>query len=70
MIVVLKRILVAVSLSLSLLAVTTSAVKVGDVIPADVDLHFGFPPENINLSQRIAKKKIILVGLPGAFTPT
>jgi len=47
-----------------------SAVKVGDDIPKDVDLHFGFPPEKINLAQRVAGKKVILVGLPGAFTPT
>lgn len=46
------------------------AVKVGDKIPTDVDLHFGFPPESINLSQRIQNKKVIMVGLPGAFTPT
>lgn len=46
------------------------AVKVGDKIPTDIDLHFGFPPENVNLSQRIAGKKVIIMGLPGAFTPT
>jgi peroxiredoxin len=64
-----KTLLAAVALSL-LLATAVSAVKVGDTIPQDVDLHFGFPPENINLSARFAGKKVILVGLPGAFTPT
>ena len=47
-----------------------SAVKVGDEIPKGVDLHFGFPPEKISLAERVAGKKVILVGLPGAFTPT
>lgn len=62
--VVLKALLLVALLALA------AAVKVGDKIPSDVDLHFGFPPENISLSQRIADKKVILVGLPGAFTPT
>jgi peroxiredoxin len=57
-------------LSTALLAVSATAVKVGDRIPTDVDLHFGFPPEYINLSARMQGKKTILVGLPGAFTPT
>ena len=65
--VVLKALLVVAFLAL---ATVVDAVKVGDKIPSDVDLHFGFPPENISLSKRIAGKKVILVGLPGAFTPT
>jgi len=37
----------------------------------DVTLDLGFGnPGNINLVERCADKKIILVGLPGAFTPT
>ena len=60
----------ALATTLALLGHDASAVKVGDIIPADVSLHFGFPPEDINLHDRIAKKKVILVGLPGAFTPT
>lgn len=35
-----------------------------------VDLHHGFPPEKIDLANYSANKSIILVGLPGAFTPT
>lgn len=58
-------------LATALLALSpAAAVEVGDKIATDVDLHFGFPPESINLSQRIKNKKVILVGLPGAFTPT
>ena len=62
-----KNVLAAVAM---LLATAVSAVEVGDTIPKDVNVHFGFPPESINLSSRIAGKKVILVGLPGAFTPT
>jgi hypothetical protein len=43
--------------------------KVGDQVP-NVDLHFGFPPEKINLPERCEGNKVILVSLPGAFTPT
>ena len=58
----------AVAASLALLA-GASAVNVGDRLPA-VDLHLGFPPEMVNLAERAKGKSIILVGLPGAFTPT
>ena len=47
-----------------------SQVAVGDDIPADITLDFGFPPEKINLAERCAGKKIILLGLPGVYTPT
>lgn len=46
-----------------------NAVKVGDIFPS-VSLDYGFPPEKIDLSTRLASKKVIVVGLPGAFTPT
>ena len=49
---------------------TTRAVQVGDVIPADIALHQGFPPQVIPLADRLAGKKVILVGLPGAFVST
>lgn len=52
------------------LAPGSNAIKVGESIPDNVDLHYGFPPEKINLKERMAGKNIILVGLPGAFTPT
>jgi len=51
------------------LALGASAINVGDRVPS-VDLHFGFPPEKINLADRAKGKNVILVGLPGAFTPT
>jgi peroxiredoxin len=33
-------------------------------------LHVGFPPDGVNMAQRTKGKKTIIVGLPGAFTPT
>jgi peroxiredoxin len=45
------------------------AVKVGDMIP-DVSLDSGFPPEKVNLREFTKGKRVVLVGLPGAFTPT
>ena len=62
----LKSLLLGV-ISLTLMA---DAIEVGDSIPSDVELHLGFPPERINVSERVAGKNVILVGLPGAFTPT
>lgn len=46
-----------------------TGVVVGDSIPA-VELHKGFPPEKVSLAEHCKGKKIILIGLPGAFTPT
>ena len=57
-------------LSVSNVRTIAAAIQVGDDIPAGAHLHFGFPPEKINLKDRVAGKKVILVGLPGAFTPT
>lgn len=44
-------------------------VKVGDAIP-NVSLDKGFPPEKVSLPEFCKGKKVVLVGLPGAFTPT
>jgi len=44
-------------------------VVVGDSVPS-VDLHKGFPPEKVSLTEFCKGKKVVLVGLPGAFTPT
>lgn len=53
-----------------LLAVGARAlIKVGDTLP-DVTLDLGFPPEKVNVLERAKGKNIILMGLPGAFTPT
>jgi peroxiredoxin len=44
-------------------------VKIGDAIP-EVELDKGFPPEKVALKDFCQGKKVVLVGLPGAFTPT
>ena len=41
----------------------------GDKMP-DVTLDKGFPPKKMPLSEIIGGKKVVMVGLPGAFTPT
>jgi 2-Cys peroxiredoxin 5 len=53
-----------------LIALAVAAtIKVGDKIPS-VKLHHGFPPELVDISERTSSRKVVLVGLPGAFTPT
>ena len=46
-----------------------ASIGLGEKVP-DVTLDYGFPPEKVALGQRLAGKKVILLGLPGAFTPT
>jgi hypothetical protein len=68
---VVKRIAVVVAIQvLGLFVGCGYAVKVGDTLPASIELHYNFPPEKINLLERLKGKNAILVGLPGAFTPT
>lgn len=43
--------------------------SVGDSLPS-VELHQGFPPKKYNLADFAKGKSIVIVGLPGAFTPT
>lgn len=42
---------------------------VGDRVP-DVSLDIDFPPKEVALGARLKNRKVVLVGLPGAFTPT
>lgn len=57
--------------ALSLIAAPAAfAINEGDTFPKDVSLQYGFPPETINLGDRLAGKKVLVIGLPGAFTPT
>lgn len=42
---------------------------VGKKIPA-IEMDLDFPPTKIDMAARVAGKKTIIVGLPGAFTPT
>ena len=51
-------------------ASTASTVVAGDTLPPGIELHAGFPPAKFDLADRLAKKNALLVGLPGAFTPT
>jgi len=57
-------------LLITIAALAASAIKIGDPMPA-VTIHSGFgPPKDVDMAARVAGKKVILVGLPGAFTPT
>lgn len=48
-----------------------SAVKAGGKIPAVEMFHdFGNPDAKHNMAEYTANKKVAVVGLPGAFTPT
>ncbi len=54
-------------LALSMTSVA-NALTIGDPFPK-VSIDYGFPPKVVPLKERLTGKKI-LVGLPGAFTPT
>lgn len=47
-----------------------ASIEVGETFPKGLKLHHGFPPESISLDDRVAGKNVLIVGLPGAFTPT
>ena len=64
-----KSLMARVLLAASLLSTALGASLVGTKAPS-VDLDFGFPPTKVNLAERVKGKKVIVVGLPGAFTPT
>ena len=46
-----------------------AAIQAGDKLPL-ADLHFGFPPQRVNTAMYAANKNMLIIGLPGAFTPT
>ena len=58
------------SLARRSLAHRALAIKAGAAFPnVEVDAA-SWPPTAFNLHDRIKDKKVIIVGLPGAFTPT
>ena len=62
------------SFALAALCVGTAhalaSIKAGNKLPqATLFKDFG-PPEKINIAEYAAGKNMIIVGLPGAFTPT
>jgi hypothetical protein len=63
-----KRLKTATAL-VATMATHAGAFSLGDKIPS-VNMHLGFPPAMVNMAERTAGKKTILVGMPGAFTPT
>lgn len=48
---------------------SANKVAAGESMP-DISLDLGFPPEKFNLKEFCKGKKVVLMGLPGAFTPT
>jgi peroxiredoxin len=56
-------------IALAIAALTAKAFKVGSKLPS-AKMHQGFPPEMVDLATKCKGKKLVLVGLPGAFTPT
>jgi len=60
-----KRVLLAAAAAIA----SVRGIQVGDMLP-EATLDLGFPPEAVTTHSLCANKKIVLVGLPGAFTPT
>jgi peroxiredoxin len=50
-------------------ALGLASIKTGSKVPA-VSLDFGFPPQKVFLPEYTSDKKMLIIGLPGAFTPT
>merc|ERR1711963_477907 len=55
--------------SISSTARTMAPIKVGDAIPS-VDLFEGTPGNKVNLAEECKSGKHVIMGVPGAFTPT
>jgi hypothetical protein len=51
------------------LTVAFAPIKPGDSLPA-ANLHSGSPPDLVRVTDYAKGKNMIIVGLPGAFTPT
>jgi len=66
----LRRIVHGVARPLAQQHARSMAIAVGSKFPSvEVD-DAKWPPAPYNLADKIADKKVIVVGLPGAFTPT
>jgi 2-Cys peroxiredoxin 5 len=50
-------------------AATRPRIAVGDKIPAITVDHEFNPIKKVNMAERLQGKKVIIMGLPGAFTP-
>uniref|UniRef100_A0A8D8LFH5 Peroxiredoxin-5 n=2 Tax=Cacopsylla melanoneura TaxID=428564 RepID=A0A8D8LFH5_9HEMI len=50
------------------LSAVNMAVKVGDSLPS-AELHEDTPQTKINIAEEVKGKKVIIFGVPGAFTP-
>ena len=61
---------VAAKMNVPAVSTSRSFASVGDKIPSGVELHQGFPPKKYSVSDFCKDKSVILLGLPGAFTPT
>lgn len=57
------------SLAYAAAVVSTTGIKVGDMLP-EVNLDINFPPEATPVQTLCSSQTIVVVGLPGAFTPT
>jgi len=64
-----RRTLFAVSCAATVTSVRGDQIAVGSPMP-NIGLDLGFPPEKVMMGDFCKGKKIVLVGLPGAFTPT
>ena len=62
------------SFLVGLTAANANQFKVGDRIDSltkdGILVHKGFPPEKVDIVNYIADRTVVLLGLPGAFTPT
>ena len=66
----LRRVVVGAGRPLAERHARTMAIAVGSKFPSVEVEKASWPPTPFNLADKIAMKKVIIVGLPGAFTPT